>query len=70
MLEVLNMCVPWCDGVRARMEGAVSSLAALALLWWCDLCVFRQSFGQKNGILEMVGLVEEDAVPCRVGPPH
>lgn len=66
--EVVNTCAHWCDSIKAKMEGAVSSLAALALLWWCDLCVFRQRFGQRVPFLEVVGLVEEVAVPCRVGP--
>lgn len=50
VVEVVSTGVHRCDGIRAKMEGAVSSLAALALLWWCDLCVFRQGFGQKSSI--------------------
>lgn len=30
--EVVNTCAHWCDSIKAKMEGAVSSLAALALL--------------------------------------
>lgn len=33
VVEVVNTSVRRCDGIRVKMEGAVSSLAALALLW-------------------------------------
>lgn len=45
-VAVVNARVCWRDGIRARREGAVSSL----LLWRCNLSVFREGFGQKSGI--------------------
>lgn len=72
VVEVLNtlVCYPGVMPSEQRWKGLL-----LPWLHWCccgDVAYVcsDKALGRKVAFLEMVGLVEEVAVPCRMGPAH